>query len=147
MDQTKPSRDVVQEFLEKHFKMVLAMNEHDGEGYPNNSIMHYAVGKDLHMYFGTKRSFGKYDSLKKDPRVAYVVIDDGLDPLCAVDGRGIAKELSPSEAQYAYEYFKRNNTTKWYIEGAQDFAMFVIEPTDIRWVDGRSGNLVTVDID
>jgi len=142
-----PSRDIVQVFLEKHVKMVLAINEPDGEGYPNASIMHYAVGKDLHVYFGTKRSFGKYQALQKDPKVSFVVIEEGLDPLRVVDGRGIAKELSPSEAQFAYEYFKRNNQAKWYVEGAQDFAMFVIEPTSIRWLDGSSGKLVVTDVD
>ena len=146
MDQEKPVRDVVQEFLEKHIKMVLAINERDGEGYPNSSIMHYAVGKDLHVYFGTKRSFGKYEALKKDPKVSFIVMAEGIDPLCVVDGRGLARELSPQEAQFAYEYFKRNNLSKWYVEGSQDFAMFTIEPAAIRWLDGTSGQLKVVQL-
>lgn len=147
MEHEKPVRDVVQEFLETHVKMVLAINEHDGEGYPNASLMHYAVGKDLHMYFGTKRAFGKYEALRKDPKVSYVVIEEGNDPLQVVDGRGIARELTPDEARFAYEYFKRNNLSKWYVEGAPDFAMFVIEPTAMRWLDATSGKLAVTEVE
>lgn len=146
MDQQKPVRDVVQEFLEKHVKMVLAINEHDGGGYPNASLMHYAVGKDLHVYFGTKQAFGKYEALKQDPKVSFVVVEECLDPMRVVDGRGLARELSPQEATFAYEYFKRSNLSKWYVEGARDFTMFVIEPTSIRWLDGSSGQLQVVEL-
>jgi|SRR3989344_5528835 len=147
MEQEKPVRDVVQEFLETHVKMVLGINEHDGEGYPNTSLMHYAVGKDLHMYFGTKRAFGKYESLRKDPKVSYVIVEEGKDPLRVVDGRGIARELTPDEAKFAYEYFKRNNLSKWYVEGATDFAMFTIEPTAMRWLDATSGQLKVTNVE
>ena len=98
------------------------------------------------MYFGTKREFGKYEALRKDPKVSFIVMAEGIDPLCVVDGRGLARELSPQEAQFAYEYFKRNNLSKWYVEGSQDFAMFTIEPVAIRWLDGTSGQLKVVQL-
>jgi len=109
MQSPQETRKIVQEFLERHVKMVLAVNDPDAQGYPNASIMHYAVGDDLHMYFGTRRSFGKYAALKSDPKVAYIVMEEGGDPKRVVDGRGIARELDAQETQFAHDYFKRTN--------------------------------------
>jgi len=141
---TMKQEEAVQDFLEKHVKMVLGINESDS--YPNTSLMHYAVGSKLHIYFGTKKGFGKYNALKEDPRVSFVVIEEGHDPLRVVDGRGEAREIDPKVTPLAHDFFKSRNTTKWYVEGADDFAMFEIIPTSIRWLDATSGELKVTDI-
>ena len=145
MTHKKTLHEAVQEFLEAHSKMVLGINENDN--YPNTSLMHYAVDRSLYIHFGTKRAFGKYEALKKDPRVSFVVVEGCIDPLRVVDGRGIARELSSEEAEMAYLLFKTENKSKWYVEGANDFAMFQIKPTSIRWLDATSGALVKIDLD
>jgi len=63
-----------------------------------------------------------------------------------VDGRGEAREIDPKVTPLAHDFFKSRNTTKWYVEGADDFAMFEIIPTSIRWLDATSGELKVTDI-
>lgn len=139
-----PEYKSVQEFLEEHLKMVLGVNEEGG--YPNTSLMHYAVGDDMCIYFGTKRGFGKYKSLKDDVRVSFVIIEESVDPLRVVDGRGEASELTDKEAEDAYTHFKAKNQAKWYVEGEDDFVMFKIKPNSIRWLDATSGKLVLTNV-
>jgi|CXWL01.1.fsa_nt_gi nitroimidazol reductase NimA-like FMN-containing flavoprotein (pyridoxamine 5'-phosphate oxidase superfamily) len=141
----KTARDEVQEFLEKHVKMVLSINE--GGGPPNSSLMHYAADRSLYVHFGTKRSFGKYKALTKDPNVSFVVVEESLDPLRVVSGRGIACELSGGEAEIALLLFKTENHSKWYMEHAVDLVLFKIKPTSLRWLDATSGELKTIDLD
>ncbi|MBI2048409.1 MAG: pyridoxamine 5'-phosphate oxidase family protein [Parcubacteria group bacterium] len=139
MTAEKTPREEIQDFLERHIKMVLGINEEGN--YPNTSLMHYAVDKSLHIHFGTKRSFGKYAALKKDSRVSFVVVEECIDPLRVVDGRGEARELEGEEAEMAYLLFKTENKSKWYVEHSSDFAMFQIKPKSFRWLDGSSGEL------
>lgn len=129
----------VRDFLANHLKMVMGINE--GEGYPNTSLMHYAVTDDLRVFFGTKRGFGKYSAIIKNPKISFVVVEEGIDPLKVVDARGIARELSVEEALKAHEHFKAANQAKWYVEGANDFVMFEIALTSLRWLDATSGEL------
>jgi general stress protein 26 len=138
MEQAEVKATVL-DFLKRHVKMVLGINE--AGSYPNTSLMHYAVGDDLTVYIGTKRGFGKYNALTADPKVTFVVVEESIDPLRVVDARGLARELNQTESEAAYALFKTENKAKWYVEGADDFVMFEIKPTSIRWLDATSGSL------
>lgn len=133
------------DFLQSHLKMVLAINEGEGT-WPNASLMHYAVDDAMRVYFGTKRGFGKYRALVYNPKVSFVVVEENINPLRVADGRGIATELRAEEAPYALKFFKKENQSTWYVEGSEDFAMFRIDPTNVRWLDATSGELQVVDI-
>lgn len=137
-------RSTVQGFLEGHMKMVLSLNEEGGP--PNTVLMHYAIDRSLHIHFGTKRASAKYTALKKDPRVSFLVIDEGLDPKRVASGRGVVRELDPQEGENAKLLFKTVNKSKWYMEQAQDLVMFEIKPTSLCWLDGSSGELKVCDI-
>ena len=125
--------------------MVLSINEI--ESAPNASLMHYAADKSNYIHFGTKRSYQKYTALKKDPRVSFVIVEESIDPLRVVSGRGVARELEGSEAEFALMLFKSENHSKWYMEQASDLVMFQIKPTSIRWLDATSGELKVLDIE
>lgn len=125
--------------------MVLGVNDEKGK-CPNLSLMHYAIDSDLNIYFGTRKSFGKYQLLKKSPNVSFVVVEEGIDPLRVADMHGVAHELDGGEARLAYSLFKTENQAKWYVEGTDDFVMFRITPTSIRWLDGSSGALVMTEV-
>ena len=144
MSDQQAVRSIVQDFLEGHMKMVLSVNEAGGP--PNTVLMHYAIDKSLHLHFGTKRSSAKYAALTKDPRVSFLVIEEGLDPTRVASGRGEVRELEGESGENAKLLFKSINKSKWYMEEAKDLVMFQIKPTSLCWLDGSSGELKICDI-
>jgi general stress protein 26 len=135
---------VVKAFLDGHRKAIFAIS--DKNGFPTTSLMLYAVDDALNVYFGTRRAFGKYADVTHQPVVSLSVMEEALDPLRVVDVRGTATELSPEEAEHAHAFFKTKNSSKYYVEGAEDFVMFKIVPHFIRWADASSGELTLTDI-
>lgn len=131
-------------FLQNHRKMILTIL--DKEGHPNSSLLLYVVD-DFTIYFGTCRSFGKYAALKSDPHVAVAVVQEGIDPLQVLDIQGVAEEIPESETKEKLEWFVSKNTSKYYIKDAEDYVMFKITPTCIRWLDAMSGDLQICDIE
>lgn len=132
-------KQTVQDFLNKHRKAVFATV--DAEGKPSTSLMLYVIDDSLKVYFGTRRSFKKYAQILANPNVALSVIEENIDPKTVVDIRGVARELSHDECEKHLAYFKSKNTSKYYIEGADDYVMFCITPVAIRWLDATSGEL------
>ena len=141
--ETSKKRKEAIEFLNGHKKMVLTIL--DKEGHPNSSLLLYAVD-EFTVYFGTCRSFGKYAALKADPHVAVAVVQEGIDPLQVLDIQGIAEEIPEEETQDRLEWFVSKNTSKYYIKDAEDYVMFKVKPTCIRWLDAMSGDLQICDI-
>lgn len=145
MEETPESlREIVHDFLLKHPKMSLAINEESGA--PNVSLMHYAMEGNRRMLIGTRRSFKKYDAMKRDGNVSFMVVEEGLNPLRSVSGHGVAAELSDFQMDFAYALFKKENIAKWYVEGADDFAMFEIVLSSLRYLDATSGSLKITDV-
>lgn len=142
--ETTQLRNTVRDFLNAHRKAVFAFL--DVKGYPTTSLMLYTIDDDLHVYFGTRKSFGKYADVQRNPIVSLSVIEEVLDPLRVVDVRGTAVELSAEEQERVYAQFKEHNISKYYVEHADDFVMFRITPHFIRWADASSGELVVTDV-
>ena len=141
---TNELKDVVREFLNTHRKAIFAfINESNA---PTTSLMLYAIDDNLNVYFGTRRAFGKYGDVTRNPIVALSVVEEALDPLKVVDIRGTALELDDVEGKDAYAFFKSKNPSKYYVEGAEDFVMFKITPTFIRWADATSGELTLTSV-
>lgn len=134
-------RKTIHDFLDLHKKAVFATV--DDTKQPHTSLMLYAVDDDLSIYFGTRKSFKKYGQLKEHPAVSLSVIEEKLDPLRVVDMQGTAVEVPEEKTKETLEYFKGKNMSKYYVEDADDFVMFQIVPSSIRYLDATSGELTT----
>lgn len=121
-------RKIVHTFLDAHKKAVFATDD------------------DLNIYFGTRKSFKKYNQLLDHPLVSLSVVEEKLDPLRVVDMRGVAKEVPQEHTKEVLAHFKSKNMSKYFVEGAEDFVMFRIEPTQMRWLDATSGELKIEDV-
>ncbi|MND07178.1 hypothetical protein D3C83_289890 [compost metagenome] len=60
--------------------------------------------------------------------------------------RGVAKEIPHDKTKEALEHFRSKNMSKYFVEDAEDFVMFRIEPTQLRWLDATSGVLKVEDV-
>ncbi len=137
-------RATVRQFLNQHRKAIFAIN--DVHGFPTTSLMLYAIDDDLAVYFGTRRAFGKYADLQNNPMVSLSVVEEALDPLKVVDIRGKAIQIADEECEKVHAFFKSKNPSKYYVEDAEDFVMFKITPSFIRWADATSGSLTLTDL-
>jgi general stress protein 26 len=137
-------RSLVVSFLNAHRKAVFAVL--DKNGLPTTSLMLYAIDDDLNVYFGTRRSFGKYADVKAQPVISLSVIEESLDPLRVVDIRGTAFEVPDEECGKTCAFFKTKNPAKYYVEGAPDFVMFKLVPSFVRYLDATSGELTMEDL-
>ena len=132
-------KKMAHKFLQAHRKMVLAVNSQSG--YPSSSLVLYAVDDEFVIYFGTRKSFGKYDDLKKNNKVSLAIVEDSIDPLQVVDLQGIVEQIDEKHTEQTLDWFTGKNPTKSYVADQDDFVMFRIRPTGIRWLDATFGTL------
>lgn len=142
-EETPEIREEAREFLRNHKKMVLSVL--DIEKHPNASLVLY-TSDDFTIYFGTLRSFGKYSALTADPHIALAIVQEGIDPLQVLDMQGVVEEITEEETRVTLNWFVLQNTAKYYVKDAEDFVMFKIKPTHIRWLDATSGDLQICDL-
>jgi uncharacterized pyridoxamine 5'-phosphate oxidase family protein len=135
---------IVRDFLNNHRKAIFAIN--DDAGLPTTSLMLYAIDNEFNVYFGTRRGFGKYQHILKNPTVSLSVMEEAIDPLKVADIRGVVTELTEEECTHAHTFFKTRNQSRYYVEGAEDFVMFKLTPQFIRWADASSGELKIVNL-
>jgi general stress protein 26 len=143
MDQIELKTTIIN-FLDNHRKAVFAILDQDG--LPTTSLMLYVVDEHLNVFFGTRKSFSKYQHILEHPIVSLSVIEEKVDPLKVVDIRGKVEELSPEDMHNVHTWFKTKNDSKYYVEGAEDFVMFKLTPQFVRWLDAASGELSIVDL-
>jgi general stress protein 26 len=143
--ETEHLRETIATFLNAHRKAVFAIL--DKNGLPTTSLMLYAIDDELNVYFGTRRSFGKYADIKQQPIISLSVIEEAVDPLKVVDIRGTAFEVPDEECGTTCSFFKTKNPAKYYIEDSPDFVMFKLVPTFVRYLDATSGELTFKDLD
>lgn len=132
-------------FLNHHRKMVLTVL--DKEQHPNSSLMLYAVDDDFNVFFGTCECFGKYQALKANPHVSLAVVQEERDPLQVVDMQGRVEEIPHEKTQETLAWFTSKNPAKYYVKDAEDFVMFKIAPSGVRWLDATSGELEMHDLE
>jgi len=135
----------IKDFLNSHPKAVFGIL--DKEGLPTTSLMLYVVDEGLNVLFGTRKSFSKYANILAHSTVSLTVVDAEVDPKKTVDIRGCAVEVSPEQLDEMHAYFKIKNPAIYYIEGADDFVMFKITPSFIRFSNAETGQLEIVDLD
>jgi general stress protein 26 len=142
-DQTELRLKVI-DFLNAHRKAVFAIL--DKNGLPTTSLMLYAIDDELNVYFGTRRSFGKYTDIKLQPIVSLSIIEEDIDPKKVVDIRGTAFEVPDEECGKTCSFFKTKNPAKYYIEDTPDFVMFKLVPSFVRFANAESGELKITDL-
>lgn len=138
-------RTTIIDFLNNHRKAVFSIL--DNQGLPTTSLMLYVIDDEMNVFFGTRKSFNKYEHLKNNPIVSLSVIEEALDPLKVVDLRGETVELSEEDREAVHTWFKTKNDSKYYVEGAEDFTMFKLTPNFVRWLDAASGELSIVELE
>jgi len=138
------TKTVVIDFLNKHRKAVFATATKDMQ--PHASLMLYAIDEKLHFYFGTRKSFGKFGRLMDNPKVSLSVVEGSIDPLRVVEAEGSAKMVSESDMKECLEFFESKNPSPYYVKDSEDFVMFKIIPTKLRWLDATSGELKIEDV-
>ena len=131
-------------FLNDHYKAVFTVL--DRNGAPSSSLMHYVIDENFNVYISTKKAFGKYAAMKRDSRVSFAVIQENIDPLVVVDIQGVAEEIPEAKTPETYGFFKSKNDKKHYVQGADDFVMFRVTPSSLRFMDARSGDLTITDL-
>jgi general stress protein 26 len=137
-------KEDIKAFLNAHRKAVFAIL--DKQGFPTTSLMLYAIDDDLNVYFGTRRSFGKYSDIQKQPVVSLSVVEEQLDPRKVVDMRGTAIEIPDEECGKTCSFFKTKNPSEYYIQSESDFVMFKVIPSFVRLADSTSGKLSVRDL-
>ncbi len=139
----QPSEDnlkkTVFDFLDAHKKAIFGTV--DEEGQPHTALMLYAVDDKLNVYFGTRKAFGKHERLMKNPSVSLTVAEEKNDPMRAVDLHGIVEVVSDADAATSLEFFKGKNMSKYYVQGSDDFVMYKVKPTMVRYLDATLGDL------
>ena len=133
-------KEKIKNFLDGHRKMVLATIGLDQ--HPTSSLMLYAVDEKLNVYFGTRKSFGKFAVFLKHPFVSLSVIEEGIDPLRVVEIRGRVERVEDSLIETTLKFLEAKNASKYYIKDADDFVMFSVKPNFVRFLDASSGSLV-----
>ncbi len=132
-------KKVVFDFLDSHKKAVFASVDADGQ--PHTNLMLYAIDDNLNLYFGTRRSYGKYSRILQNPSLSITIAEEKLDPLRTVDIHGKAEEVPETDTLATLAYLKGKNLSKYYVQGEPDFVMFKVVPTMIRYQDATLGEL------
>lgn len=141
----KELKATVFDFLTNHRKALLAIVS--PEHRPKVSLMLYAVDENFHFYFGTRKSFQKYDWMKENTAVSLAVVEEALDPLRVVEVQGTVHFISPEKTEEMLHFFESKNPSKYYVKGEEDFVMFRVEPEHVRWIDATSGELKMTNVE
>ena len=138
-------RKTVFDFLDSHKKAVFATVDQDHR--PHTNLMLYAMDDNLNIYFGTRRSFGKYSRILQNPQISISVVEEKIDPLRTVDIHGKAEEVPEADTLATLAYLKGKNLSKYYVQGEADFVMFKVTPAMIRYQDATLGELAIQHLD
>jgi general stress protein 26 len=140
MSSNPPTIHDIRQFLANNRKAVLSTVSPSGN--PEAAMMLYVVEDiDLVLYWGTKKSFRKYENLKANPHVAVTVMQAVEDPLVTVQLEGVVEFIAPEQEEFVYSLFDHKNPSKFFVRGASDFVLFKVVPQWVRILDGTSGQL------
>ena len=109
------------------------------KGQPQAALMGFAVTRELEIIFDTLKTSRKYPSLKKNPRVAWVI---GCTTEVTVQYEGSAQELEGEElAKYQQTYFAK------FTDGPErltwpGITYFVVRPKWVRYSDYNPGTRI-----
>ncbi len=125
-------KQVALDFIKKHLIGVLATTSLENK--PEAAVIEFGETDEFELVFDTSTTYRKYNNLKHNPNVAFVV---GGQENIGIQLEGIAVELSEEESgKYKQAYFNKNpDAKKW--EQFPDTRWFKITP---RWLCYRDYN-------
>lgn len=135
---TPEEKKAALEFMKEHQAGVLATVDADGQ--PHASAVYYLCDDDFNIYFLTPLNTRKSVSIKKNPKVAFVV--GRQDAPQTVQLEGVAQEI-----QYEEEKTKKVSDLVGVLMGASKFyppitkldkaeiVLYWIQPKWVRWAD------------
>ena len=99
---------------------------------PEAALIGFNNTPDLLLMFGTFTSFRKYNNIKNNPHVAFVI---GWEDSITVQYEGLAEELKGAElGEYQELYLQKYPKAKKYIFNSEE-RFFKVTPTWIRYTD------------
>ena len=115
-------------YIHKRTIGVLATISSDGQ--PEAAVMEFGDTKNLELIFDTQKTSRKYNNLKHNPHVEFVI---GWENMTTVQYEGIAKELIGRElGKYKKIMFSKNaDFAKW--ENIPEMTYFKVTPLWIRY--------------
>lgn len=117
------------EVMDKHKLCVISTVAFDK---PEAALIGFKHTDNLELMFGTFVTFRKYNNLKNNPHVAFVI---GWNDSTTVQYEGFAKELQGTElAEYQEKYLQKFPQAKKYISNSEE-RFFKARPTWIRYTD------------
>ena len=119
-----------EEFIQDHNLMVLATVT--PAHLPGSSVMGFALGENLEIYFGTHNTSRKWQNLQKNPNVALVI---GWEEGKTLQYEGQAKELSEEERKEAMKSYFANKPTMLRYLSEKESAMFIVKPKWLRYIN------------
>jgi len=126
-------KQIALDFIKKQLLGVLATTT--PESKPEAAVIEFGETDDFELVFDTSITYRKYNNLKNNPNIAFVV---GGEKNISIQLEGLAKELTEEEsAKYKQSYFKKNpDAQKW--EKLPDTRWFKIMPHWLRYRDYNS---------
>ncbi len=127
------------EFETKKKKIFDVLNSHKlavistvGFDKPEAALIGFNHNLNLELMFGTFTSFRKYNNLKNNPSVAFVI---GWNNSTTVQYEGKAEELKGSELEdYQEQYLQKFPKARKYLTNSEE-RFFKVTPTWIRYTD------------
>jgi general stress protein 26 len=99
---------------------------------PEAALIGFNHTADLQLMFGTFISFRKYNNIKNNPHVAFVI---GWQDSITVQYEGKAEELKDAElAEYKEKYLEKFPNARKYINNSEE-RFFKVTPTWLRYTD------------
>jgi general stress protein 26 len=99
-------------------------------GQPQSAVMEFGQTEDLALIFDTFTTYRKYQNLRENPQVSFVI---GWDNNITVQYEGKATELKGEEReQYQEVYFQKNPKAKRWLKRSE-IVYFKVTPTWIRY--------------
>lgn len=129
------------EFIKRHHIGVVATIS--PKGLPEAAVVEIAINNRHEIIFDTFSTYRKYENLKSNPNVAFVI---GWDENITVQYEGVATELLGDELkQYKATYLAHNPDAKKWL-AFDELTYFKVSPRWIRYRDGNQDPIEPVEI-
>ena len=124
---------MVLDFIKKNELAVISYLS--SEGRPSSAVIGFGETDNLELIFGTYADSRKYQAIKKDGRVSFVI---GWDEAITVQYEGLAEELSKSNySEYTAAYFAKNPKAREYESDPRE-KYFRVTPLWVRYSEIKS---------
>src|SRR5581483_3968140 len=122
----------IMDFMKENMLTVISTVDLNGKK-PESAVIAFAETENFELIFGTKNTTRKYQNLKKNQNVSFVIGWDS--ERGTVQYEGIVRELSQQESsQYSSILVAKNPRSEKFVH-KEDQRYFLVKPTWIRVLD------------